>query len=548
MKKCFIFFIICYSLKAQIPNTKNVYNTDIVIYGGTSSAIIAAVKAKQLGHSVLVISPETHLGGMTSSGLGYTDSGNTRLIGGLAKDFYKRVYSKYQSNTAWKWQKKSSFKSKAQSNSAVNKEDNAMWLFEPHVAEAIFEDLVKENNIQILRNEWLNRKQKLEKTDNTITSFYTLSGKKITGKIFIDATYEGDLMALAGVTYHVGRESNTVYNETFNGVQKNIFQHRHNFHKFHIDPFRIKGDKNSGLLPKIGPTTSEKNGEGDNRIQAYCYRLCLTKNPKNRIPFTKPVKYKPMNYELLIRLYKAGWNETFKKFDAIPNLKTDSNNHGPFSFDNIGMNYSYPEATYEERKKIAEEHELYQKGWLYFITTDPRIPKKIQNKMRQWGYAKDEFVDNGGFPFQLYIRESRRMIGEYIMTEQDVLGKKSNSRSIGMGSYSLDSHNTQRYVTKKGFIENEGDIGVRTPEAYSIDMGAILPKKQECSNLIVPVCLSSSHIAYGSIRMEPVFMILAESASQIASIAIKNKSFVQDVSYDELQVHLLESGQILNKN
>jgi hypothetical protein len=548
MKKYFIFFIICFSFKAQIPNSDNVYNADIVIYGGTSSAIIAAVKAKQLGHSVLVISPETHLGGMTSSGLGYTDSGNTRLIGGLAKDFYKRVYSKYQSNAAWKWQKKSDFKSKAQSNPAINKEDNTMWLFEPHVAEAIFEDLVKENNIQILRNEWLNRKQKLEKTDNTITSFYTLSGKKITGKIFIDATYEGDLMALAGVTYHVGRESNSVYNETFNGVQKNIFQHSHNFHKFHIDPYHIKGDKNSGLLPKIGPTTSEKNGEGDNRIQAYCYRLCLTKKAENKIPFAKPIGYNPFDYELLVRLYKAGWNETFKKFDAIPNLKTDSNNHGPFSFDNIGMNYSYPEATYEERKKIAKEHELYQKGWLYFITTDPRIPKKTQNEMRQWGYAKDEFVDNGGFPFQLYIRESRRMIGEYIMTEQDVLGKKSNSRSIGMGSYSLDSHNTQRFVTEKEFIENEGDIGVRTPEAYSIDMGAILPKKQECSNLIVPVCLSSSHIAYGSIRMEPVFMILAESASQIASIAIKNKSFVQDVSYDELQVHLLESGQILNKN
>lgn len=548
MKKFFFFFMACFSITAQVSNNKKEYNADIVIYGGTSSAIIAAVKASQLENSVLVISPEIHLGGMTSSGLGYTDSGNSQLIGGLAKDFYKRVYLKYQSNAEWKWQKKSNFKSKAQSNTAVNKEDNTMWLFEPHVAEAIFEDLVKENNIQILRNEWLNREQKLEKIDNTIKSFYTLSGKKISGKVFIDATYEGDLMALAGVTYHVGRESNSVYNETFNGVQKNIFQHSHNFHKFQIDPYRIKGDKNSGLLPKIGASTAEKNGEGDKRIPAYCYRLCLTKNPKNRIPFTKPAKYKPMNYELLIRLYNAGWKDTFKKFDAIPNLKTDSNNHGPFSFDNIGKNYNYPEATYEERKKIAKGHELYQKGWLYFIATDPRIPKKTQNEMLQWGFAKDEFVDNKGFPYQLYIRESRRMIGEYIMTEQDVLSKKITLQSIGMGSYSLDSHNTQRYVNKKGFVENEGDIGVRPPEAYTINMGAILPKKQECSNLIVPVCLSSSHIAYGSIRMEPVFMILAESASQIASIAIKNKSFVQDVSYDELQVKLLESGQILNKN
>lgn len=543
-----LIYLMSFSLFSQEFNEKKEYQAEVVIYGGTSAAIVAAVKAKQLGNTVIIISPDTHLGGMTASGLGFTDSGNTQLIGGLAKDFYKRVYLKYQPDTEWKWQKKSEFKSKAQSNPAINKVEKSMWVFEPHIAEAIFEDWVKENKIQLLRKEHLDRIRKIEKTGNSITSFYTLSGKKISGKVFIDATYEGDLMAAAGVSYHVGREANSVYNETFNGIQKNVFQHNHNFHKYQIDPYRIKGNKESGLLPKIAPTSEGENGEGDSKLQAYCYRLCLTKESQNKIAFTQPESYNPADYELLIRLYEAGWKDTFRKFDEIPNLKTDSNNHGPFSFDNIGMNYNYPEASYEERKKIAKEHENYQKGWLYFIASDSRIPKKVQKEMQEWGFAKDEFTDNGGFPYQLYVRESRRMKGEYVMTELVVLNKKESYQSIGMGSYNLDSHNTQRYVTKEGFVENEGDIGVKTPKAYKIDKGAILPKKEECSNLIVPVCVSSSHIAYGSIRMEPVFMILAESASQIANLAINNKTAVQDVSYNELKDLLLKSGQVLEEN
>ncbi len=547
MRKITVSLIVFLSLPlfSQEPIEKKEYKAEVVIYGGTSAAIVAAVKAKQLGNTVIIISPDTHLGGMTASGLGFTDSGNTNLIGGLAKDFYKRVYIKYQSDSEWKWQKKSDFKSKAQSNPAINKVEKSMRVFEPHIAEAIFEDLVKENNIQVIRKEWLDRNRKIEKNGNTITSFYTLSGKKISGKVFIDATYEGDLMAASGVSFHIGREANSVYNETFNGIQKNVFHHSHNFHKYQIDPYLVKGNKDSGLLPKIAPTAAGENGEGDSKLQAYCYRLCLTKESQNKIAFTQPEGYNPADYELLIRLYEAGWKDTFRKFDEIPNLKTDSNNHGPFSFDNIGMNYNYPQASYEERKKIAKEHENYQKGWLYFIATDPRIPKKVQKEMQEWGFAKDEFTDNVGFPYQLYVRESRRMIGQYVMTELEVMHKKIAPQSIGMGSYNLDSHNTQRYVTDKGFVENEGDIGVEPPSAYPIDKGAILPKKEECSNLIVPVCISSSHIAYGSIRMEPVFMILAESAAQIARLALKNNCSVQDVSYNELKDLLLKSGQVL---
>lgn len=546
MQKIYLFvFISMLSCLYSQTNSNNNYHAQVVVYGGTSAGVIAAVKAAKLGNSVLLISPDTHLGGMSSSGLGFTDSGNTHLIGGLAKEFFQRIYKKYQSEDNWQWQKKSNFKNKAQSNLAINKDDKTMWVFEPHIAEAVFEDLITENNIQVIKNEWIDRTIHLNKEGTKIISFQTLSGKIISGTVFIDTSYEGDLMALAGVSYHVGRESNDVYHEKYNGVQKNIFQHNHNFHKYKIDPYVIKGDQNSGLLPNIFPNILEENCDGDHKIEAYCFRLCLTKNLENKIPFTKPQNYNPLEYELLIRLYESGWKETFKKFDNIPNLKTDCNNHGPLSFDYIGKNYNYPEASYAERKKIIKEHETYQKGWLYFIANDPRVPKKIKKEMQKWGYAKDEFKDNNGFPYQLYVREARRMIGEFVMTENEVMHKKEVTESIGIGSYHLDSHNTQRYVNENGHVENEGDIGVRPPAAYKINKGTILPKKTECTNLIVPVCVSSSHIAYGSIRMEPVFMILSESAAQIANIALSSKCAVQDVPYESLKQELINSGQIL---
>ncbi|AUS05304.1 FAD-dependent oxidoreductase [Pseudotamlana carrageenivorans] len=532
----------CIILKAQ---TANSHKADIVIYGGTSSAIVAAVKAKQLGHSVLVVSPAKHLGGVSSSGLGFTDSGNSKLIGGLSKTFYQKVYDYYQNSKAWNWQSKEAFHGKGQGTSAIDQESKTMWVFEPHVAEHVFDTWVTDNDINVLKDEWLDRNKPIKKNGTAIQSFYTLSGKKIEGQIFIDATYEGDLMAAAGVSYHVGREANSVYNETYNGIQKGVYQHHHNFKKLKISPYIIPKQPESGLVAKVSNQAPGKNGDGDHRVEAYCFRLCLTKEPKNKIPITKPEGYNPKDYELLGRVYKKHWKETFKKFDAIPNLKTDVNNHGPFSMDNIGMNYAYPEASYEERKAIIEEHRRYQEGLLYFTTTDARVPKKIREEMQKWGYAKDEFTDNGGFPHQLYVREARRMIGDYVMTEHNVMGQKDTNASIGIGSYHLDSHNTQRYVTSKGHVENEGDVGVKPPHPYKIDKGTILPKASECSNLIVPVCVSSSHIAYGSIRMEPVFMILGESASEIASLALKHQINVQDVDYTELKPLLLKSGQIL---
>ena len=273
--------------------------------------------------------------------------------------------------------------------------------------------------------------------------------------------------------------------------------------------------------------------------------MCLTDHPDNRLPFPKPEGYDPSQYELLLRILDAGWRDVFRKFDPIPNCKTDTNNHGPFSSDNIGMNYDYPEGSYERRQEIWQEHVTYQQGWLYFLANDPRVPDDIREPMSKWGLAKDEFVDTGNWSHQLYIREARRMIGEYVMTENDVLGKREVPNPIGMGSYTMDSHNIQRYVTPEGYVQNEGDIGVRAPQPYRIAYGAIVPKKSECENLLVPVCPSSSHIAFGSIRMEPVFMILGQSAATAAAQSIDQGCAAQDVDYEQLRQRLVADGQSL---
>lgn len=521
-----------------------VFKADVIVYGGTSAAVTTAVQVHRMGLSVIIVSPDKHLGGMSSSGLGFTDTGNKEVIGGLAREFYQLLYQHYQKPESWRWQAKSEYGNVGQGNPALDGENRTMWIFEPHVAEAAFETLISSNSIPVVRDEWLDRDKGVTKKNGNITSIKALSGKVYKGRIYIDATYEGDLMASAGVRYTVGREDNSLYNETWNGIQTGVFHHGHYF-KDKIDPFRIPGDPSSGLLPRISSEVPGANGTGDNKIQAYCYRLCLTQHPGNKVPITKPEGYDSTQYELLVRLAATRWNEFFAKYDPIPNLKTDVNNHGPFSYDNIGMNWDYPEASYERRKEILEEHILYQKGLLYFTSTDKRLPSWVRDTMNTWGYAGDEFSDNGNWPYNIYVREARRMMGEYVMTENDVLGKRKVPSSIGMGSYTMDSHNVQRYVTPEGFVQNEGDIGVRAPEPYQIDLGSIIPGKGDCGNLLVPVCVSCSHIAFGSIRMEPVFMILGQSAGTVASLALKNGKDIHDLTYDEIKKQLIADGQIL---
>ena len=517
---------------------------DIVIYGGTSSALAAAVEGKRMGKSVVVVCPERHLGGLTAGGLGWTDSGNKAVVGGVSREFYQRVKKHYDRPEAWKWQKPEEY-------SRYRSEDDAIWVFEPHVAEKTFEDWISEAKVPVYRDRWLVRSgDGVNKDGARIVSITMRGGETYRGRIFIDATYEGDLMAAAGVAYHIGRESNAKYGETLNGVQKA----RARSHQFtaKIDPYVKPGEPSSGLLPRVHSGDPGKDGEGDHRVQAYTYRVCLTRVPENRVAFPKPQGYDPFQYELLLRDLQAGSRHVFGKFDPAPNAKTDTNNHGSFSTDNIGMNYDYPEASYERRREILAEHELYEKGYFYFLSTDPRVPDDVRQRMSQWGLARDEFLDNGYWPHQIYVREARRMVSDFVMTELHLRGIEPTPKPVGMGSYNMDSHNTQRYVARdadgRAYVRNEGDIQIDPGGPYPISYEAIVPRKDQCTNLLVPVCLSSSHIAYGSIRMEPVFMALGQAAATAAAMAIDAKLPVQDVDYDGLRGRLLADKAVLGQD
>jgi hypothetical protein len=520
---------------------------DVVIYGGTSAAVTAAVQATRMGKSVIVVSPDRHLGGLSSGGLGMTDTGNKAVIGGLARDFYHRIWKHYERPEAWQWQARAEYGNRGQGTPAIDGAARTMWVFEPHVAEQAFEDLIREHGITVVRNEWLDRERGVARRDGRIASITTLSGRTYRGRMFLDATYEGDLLAAAGVEYVVGREANSVYGEEHNGVQVGVLHHKHHFGAVAtpISPYRVPGDPASGILPLISAAPPGEFGTADAKVQAYCFRLCLTTDPRNRLPIPQPVGYDAGQYELLLRVLQAGWWEMFEKFDPIPNGKTDCNNHGPVGFDNIGKNYDYPEADYQRRREIIAEHQAYQQGLLWFLANDPRVPPKVQQEIREWGLAKDEFVDNGHWPHQLYIREARRMVGMLVMTENHLRQKIPTPDSIGMGSYTIDSHNVQRYITPEGFVQNEGDIGVRLKEPYQIAYGAVVPKRGQAANLLVPVACSASHIAYGSIRMEPVFMILGQSAATAACLALDGGLAVQDLPYAALRERLLADGQVL---
>ncbi len=538
--------ILAFSSVFHSAEAEEAYDYDLVIYGGTSAAVTAAVQAKKMGLRVVIVSPDKRLGGLSSGGLGRTDAGDPRVIGGLSREFYERLFQYYQKDENWKFQKRSEFKGKQQAS--VEATDMAV-LFEPKAALKIFEDYIEEFDIPVFKDEWLNRESGVRKDGTEIISIKTLSGKVFKGKHFMDTTYEGDLLASAGVSYHIGRESLDTYGENWNGVQTGVLHHRHHFGIIDkpISPYVIPGDPSSGVLPRISTDHPGIKGEEDNRVQAYCFRMCLTNVPENRIPFPKPNGYDPTQYELLVRIYDAGWRETFGRFDAVQNGKTDTNNHGPFSFDNIGYNYDYPEASYERRKEIIEEHKTYQLGMLYFICHDPRVPKETQEEMRKWGLPKDEYMDTENWSPQLYIREARRMVGEFVMTENELQKRVETPDSVGMGSYGIDSHNVQRYITPEGYVQNEGDIGVSIAGGpYKIAYKSLLPKAEECTNLTVPVCVSSSHIAFGSIRMEPVFMLLGQSAATASALAIQKATTLHDLDYQVLRERLEKDGQVLN--
>lgn len=528
-------------------SSREVETHDIVIYGGTSAAITAAIQAKSMGQTVIIVSPDKHLGGLTAGGLGWTDSGRKEVVGGLAKQFYQRVYKHYQQPSAWTFQEREVYGNRAQGHQASDDEDASMWVFEPHVAEQIIDDWIAENDLTVVRDAYLDRENGVVMERGKIQSIRTLDGRVYAGKQFMDTTYEGDLVAAAGVQTTFGREGIADYNEPHAGVQTGVLHHAHHFDvlRERVDPYVVPGDPSSGVIPLVSDQPPGEFGSADKRVQAYCFRTCMTNHPANLVPWPKPVGYDPAMYEIMIRCFDAGWKDVFHKFDPLPNFKTDTNNHGPVSFDNIGMNYDYPEATYERRREIIAQHERYQKGLLYFIAHDPCVPTDIQTRMRSWGLAKDEFTDNENWPHQIYVREARRMVGDFVMTENHLRKGLPTPESVGMGSYSIDSHNTQRYITPEGYVQNEGDLGVSTNGPYEISMGALLPKANQCTNLTVPVCVSATHAAFGSIRMEPVFMVLGQSAATIAAMANEEQIPVQEVAYERVKERLLRDGQVL---
>ncbi len=492
-----------------------------------------------MGHTVVLVEPSRHIGGLTSGGLGMTDSGNKAAIGGLSRQFYQRVKAHYSKASAWKQEKPEEYRYLTESK-------DALWRFEPKVAEAILREMLAEHRIAVVEGQRLDLKPGGVTKDSEkarITAIRMESGLSFSGKIFIDATYEGDLMAKAGVSYAVGREANAQYGEALNGVQVKRST-KHQFTK-PVDPYVKPGDPTSGLLPGVQKEGPGTEGGADHRVQAYNFRLCMTKVAENKIPWPKPEGYDPLRYELGLRYALAG-NRVWHSPDMMPNKKTDTNNSGGFSTDNIGRNYAYPDGDYATRESIFKEHETYQKGFYYFFANDPRVPADLRKEFSSWGLAKDEYPETGGWPHQLYIREARRMVGMYVHTEQDCRRTRVTPASIGLGSYNMDSHNVQRYVDPAtGMVRNEGDIQESPHGAYMISYQSIVPKKNECQNLLVPVCVSSSHIAYGSIRMEPVFMILGQSAATAASQAIKTGVAVQDVPYEPLREALVKEGQVL---
>jgi hypothetical protein len=491
--------------------TGGAIEADLCVYGATAAGVATAICARQLGLSVAVLEPGGAVGGMTAGGLSMTDIGNKRAIGGLSRDFYRRCGRRY----------------------GVAEE----WRFEPQVATQVFRALLDEAGVEVHAREFLSG---VELDGRRIARITTESGLAVRARMFVDATYEGDLMARAGVSYTVGREDNRTYGETLNGVQV------HPTHQFDnpVSPYVVEGDPSSGLLPGISPDDAGEPGTGDHRVQAYNFRLCLTRTPANRIPFARPEGYDRREYELLARYLATGWNEVFRKFDPIRGDKVDMNNHGALSSDFIGRNYAYPEAGYAERERIFQEHVTYQQGYMWFMASDPAVPPAIREAWAAWGLAADEFADTGGWPHQLYVREARRMLGDYVMTEHNCRGATTAEDVVGLAAYTMDSHNCQRFA-RGGRAWNEGDVQVAGFPPYPISYRAIVPRRGECENLLVPVCLSSSHIAYGSIRMEPVFMILGQSSAIAAALALDLGCPLQELPYSELRPLLERAGQVL---
>jgi hypothetical protein len=538
-----------------------IVTADVCVYGGTSAGVTAAVAAARMGRHVTLIEPGHHLGGLSSGGLGMTDVGALHTIGGLSREFYERVYRYYTDSQSWPHQKREEFIAWLPKIWGVDgprmEELKAQFLFEPHAAEHAFDDMVREAGVQVVFGERLDLKGGVHKEGARILEIVMESGRRFSAKVFVDATYEGDLLAKAGVKYIVGREPNRQYDETLNGIFPFTPAP---FPK--ISPYVVPGNPKSGLLPRIEPKPPGIKGEGDRRVQAYNFRLCLTDVPDNRVPFEKPANYNPLDYEALARLIASMKNvapgprkhaaiglrgnggDLGINFELVPNRKTDSNSGSEFGSDLTGRSYGWAEADYAEREKIWQEHKDYLQGLLWFLAHDPRVPDAVHTEMQRWGLAKDEFTDTEHWPRQLYVREARRMISDYVVTEHDAKGERSAEDSICIASYPLDSHGVTLYVDDQGMLWRERGFFTGS-KPFPVSYSALRPRAAECTNLLVPTCLSASHAAFGSVRMEPVFMMLGHAAGTAASLAAEHNDAVQEVAYPLLSEHLLAQKQLL---
>ncbi len=530
---------------------------DVIVYGGTSGGVAAAVHAARMGKHVALIHPGKHIGGLSSSGLGSTDTGVRKSIGGIAREFYRRVKEYYHSDRAWRQETRDEYLCSPERRAWRRDWDELMrepewYYFEPHVAERIFDRMVAEAGVKTHRGERLDLRNGVKKSGPWITSIRMESGRVFEGTVFIDTSYEGDLMAKAGVSYTVGREADSDYGELFAGYRPMFARGGHQF-RFNLSPYVVPEDASSGLLPGIEPYRIRKEGEGDRRIQAYNFRLVLTDVPSNRVPFTKPEGYDPRRYELFLRYLQAGVKAgqpvsvLGKIRHLMPNRKTDSNNHGAFSTDYVGANYDYPEGDYATRERIFREHVTYTKGLLWFVLSDPRVPAHAKEEIADLGWARDEFTDHDNFPRELYVREARRMIGSYVMTEHDCVGARRAQDSIGLGSYTIDSHVTHRYVDKHGHVRNEGTLGGSVPRPYPISYRAIVPRRQECTNLLVPVCLSATHVAASAGKSMGNCMATGHAAGLAAALAVRKGFPPRALDVRALQDALRQDGVDLER-
>ncbi len=514
----------------EIPAQDPLY--DVVVYGDSSGAVTAAISAKREGREVILLNPTGFSGGMSASGLGATDFlGRQGTFGGIASEFYVLVAAAYGKDF--------------------------VRSFEPHIGRQAFEKLLSDAKVRVEYTEMLDRTpgKGVKMNGRRIESITTLSGKTYRGKMFIDATYVGDLMAAAGATNTVGREPESQYGEDLAGVRRGDTTPRLHYtqrDKDHfikpVDPHVIPGDPKSGLLPYVFQIDGLANGQGDRKIQAYNYRVCLTTDPKLRIPIEKPEGYREIDHELLLRNFDAGDTRLPALVEPLegPGSKVDWNNMHAVGSDHPGANWDYPEASYEKRREIEKEHETYIRGFLWTMAHNPRVPEEIRKKAAAYGLPKDEFTDNGGWPWMIYIREARRMVGDYVMTQLDCEGKRSAPDPVALGSFGMDSHAVQHFVTESGLANTDGVIWRVPPKPYGISYRAIIPRKGECENLFSPICISASHVAHGSIRMEPVFMALSQSAAIAAGMAIDAKVSVQELPYPALREKLLSAGQIVS--